>query len=167
MNAPVHNQKGISLVEAMVALVVLAIGMLGIAALHVESVKANRTALLRTQAVNLANDLADRIRANRQAGVSYRLAIGALPAVGNCVVTNNCTNAELAVDDLARWVRAVRVVLPPSPDGTPPTTLVGVVPAAAAGQPDTYRIRVEWREPGEPQASRYEVNMQLLPAAPL
>jgi type IV pilus assembly protein PilV len=166
MTTILHGQRGISLVEAMVALIVLAIGMLGIAALHVESVKANRTALLRTQAVNLANDLADRIRANRQAGVSYRLAAGALPTVGNCVVTNNCTDDELAVDDLARWVRAVRVLLPPAPDGMPPTTLVGVVPAPGIGQPDTYRIRVEWTEPGEPR-SRYELNMQLLPAAPL
>jgi type IV pilus assembly protein PilV len=166
MNMRRGRESGISLVESMVALVVLAIGMLGIAALHVESVKANRTALLRTQAVNLANDLADRIRANRQAGVSYRLAVGALPAVGSCVVTNNCTDDQLAVDDLARWVRAVRLLLPASPDGAPPATLVGVVPAAAAGQPDTYRIRVEWSEPGEPR-SRYELNMQLIPAAAL
>jgi type IV pilus assembly protein PilV len=166
MSTPARTERGISLVEAMVALVVLAIGMLGIAALHVESLKANRTALLRTQAVNLANDLADRIRANRQAGVSYRLAAGILPPVGDCVVTNNCTDDQLAVDDLARWVRAVRLVLPPAPNGTPPTTLVGVVPAAAVGQPDTYRIRIDWTEPGEP-LSRYELNMQLIPAAAL
>jgi type IV pilus assembly protein PilV len=167
MSTRAHTAKGISLVEAMVALVVLAIGMLGIAALHVESVKANRTALLRTQAVNLANDLADRIRANRQARAAYTLAAGVLPAVGSCVVTNNCTNNELAVDDLARWVRTVRIVLPPRPDGNPPTTSVAFVPAAAAGQPDTYTIRVVWREPGEPADFNYQLNMQLIPAAPL
>ena len=70
------------------------------------------------------------------------------------------------MDDLARWVRAVRLLLPAAPDGTPPATLVGVVPAAAAGQPDTYRIRVEWTEPGEPRM-RYEISMQLIPASPL
>lgn len=166
MSTPAHTEKGISLVEAMVALVVLAIGMLGIAALHVESVKANRTALLRTQAVNLANDLADRIRANRQARVSYTLAVGALPALGTCVVTSNCTNNQLAVDDLAHWVRSVRGLLPPAPDGNPPTTSVAFVPAAAAGQPDTYTIRVAWTEPGEPMFN-YQLNMQLIPAAPL
>ncbi len=160
------RSRGISLVESMVALVVLAIGMLGIAALHVESVKANRTALLRTQAVNLANDLADRIRANRQAGASYGLAVGALPALGSCVVTNNCTDDQLAVDDLARWVRAVRGVLPRAPDGAVPATSVAVVPAPAVGQPDTYTIRVAWIEPGE-APSTYQLNMQLLPAAPL
>jgi type IV pilus assembly protein PilV len=166
MSTRARREGGISLVESMVALVVLAIGMLGIAALHVESVKANRTALLRTQAVNLANDLADRIRANRQARGSYGLAAGALPAIGNCVVTNNCTDDQLAVDDLARWVRAVRGALPRAPDGSAPTTSVNVAEAAAVGQPDTYTILVAWIEPGEPQ-STYLLNMQLLPAAPL
>jgi type IV pilus assembly protein PilV len=166
MSTSVRTQRGISLVEAMVALVVLAIGMLGIAALHVESVKANRTALLRTQAVNLANDLADRIRANRLARASYTLPAGTAPALGTCVVTNNCTDDQLAADDLARWVRAVRGLLPPAPDGNPPTTSVAFVQAPAVGQPDTYTIRIAWTEPGEPMLD-YELNMQLIPAAVL
>ena len=51
----------------LVALVIFAVGLLGIAALHIESLNAGRTALNRTQAVALASDLADRIRANREA----------------------------------------------------------------------------------------------------
>ena len=61
-------QRGFSLVEAMVALMVLSIGMLGIAGLYVESLRAGRTAIYRTQAINLASDMAERIRANAQAG---------------------------------------------------------------------------------------------------
>lgn len=67
------RSTGFSIVEALVALVVLSIGMLGIAALYVESLRAGRSAIYRTQAVNLASDMADRIRANRNARASYVL----------------------------------------------------------------------------------------------
>ena len=62
--------RGFSLLEAMIALVVLSVGMLGIAALHAQSLAASRTAQLRTQAVNLAGDMADRVRVNRVAGAA-------------------------------------------------------------------------------------------------
>ena len=55
------------MVEVLVALVVLAIGLLGIAALYLNSLQAGRTAVYRTEAINLAADLADRIRMNRTA----------------------------------------------------------------------------------------------------
>ena len=58
--------KGFTLVEVLVALVVMSVGMLGIAALYLEGLRAGRTALYRTTAVNLAADMADRIRANQQ-----------------------------------------------------------------------------------------------------
>ena len=59
------------MVEAMVALVVLAVGMLGIAGLYVTTLRSGGGAIYRFQAVNLASDLADRIRANRTANVAY------------------------------------------------------------------------------------------------
>ena len=55
----------------MVSLVVLSVGMIGIAALYAQGLGAGRTALYRTEAVNLVGDMADRIRANRLGGVAY------------------------------------------------------------------------------------------------
>jgi len=55
------KESGFTMVEVLVALVVLAIGLLGIAALYLNSLQSGRTAIYRTQAVNLAADLADRI----------------------------------------------------------------------------------------------------------
>ena len=54
MKIQVNSQRGFSLVEAMVAMVVLSIGMLGIAALYVESLRSGTSALLRSQAVAFA-----------------------------------------------------------------------------------------------------------------
>jgi len=91
------RQRGFTMVETLVALVVLAIGLLGIAALYLDSLRAGRTAIYRTQAVNLSADLADRIRSNRAAIASYVAAYadvaGAVPA---CDTTAGCTAAELA-----------------------------------------------------------------------
>ena len=62
-----RRMAGISMVEALVALVIISVGMLGIAGLYLCSLQAGRSANLRMQAVNLTTDLADRIRANREA----------------------------------------------------------------------------------------------------
>ena len=65
-----RKSKGFSLVEVLIALVIMSVGMLGIAGLYVHSMQAGRTSLFRHHAVTLAGDIADRIRANpRAAGV--------------------------------------------------------------------------------------------------
>ncbi len=63
------------MVEALVALVVIAVGMLGIAGLYLSSLQASRSAKLRSHAVELASSIADRIRANREAArrVQHRI----------------------------------------------------------------------------------------------
>ena len=67
-----RGAAGFTIVEVLVALVVLSVGMLGIAGLYVVTLQSGGTAIYRTQAVNLASDMADRIRANRNAGVAYQ-----------------------------------------------------------------------------------------------
>lgn len=56
---------GFTLLESMVALLVLSVGLLGVAALHGQALAASATAVHRTQAVTLAAGMADRIRAGR------------------------------------------------------------------------------------------------------
>lgn len=152
--------RGFSIVEALVALVVLSIGMLGIAALYVESLRAGRSAIYRTQAVNLASDMADRIRANRTAGNAYALAAGDAPATQSCAPpgTATCAPATLAQDDMARWLTAINDQLPGNGNATPDGTIV-----VAPGAPPTsqYTIQVTWSEPGELQPLTYVLNMQI------
>ena len=71
------GQRGFTIVEALVALVVLAVGMLGIASLYVTTLRASGSAMSRMQAINLASDLGDRIRANRTAEAAYAGAAAA------------------------------------------------------------------------------------------
>ncbi|MCU0970338.1 MAG: type IV pilus modification protein PilV [Gammaproteobacteria bacterium] len=63
----VARNQGVSLVEMLVALVVLSFGLLGIAALQAQSLRHNLDAFHRSQATALGNALLDRLRANREA----------------------------------------------------------------------------------------------------
>jgi len=165
------NESGVSLVEALVALVVMSVGMLGIASLYVASLKANRTALVRTQAVLLVNDMSDRIRANPRGRGAYALSTYADgPQPGGCAgdPEANCDAQQLAQDDLARWLATVRATLPGSPAAD-----VEYVAAANAGFPDRYRIEVRWSEPRDLRASqaqspafRYQNNLELIAVSP-
>lgn len=164
------KQRGVTMVEALVALVVLSIGLLGIAGLFVESLRNSRTALLRTHAVNLAGDIADRILANSSAGVAYDTAsYAAAPVTHNCAPTaalggNNCSIAELAEDDLARWQAAVSLALPPPL--VPADAAVVEFIRAAPGRPDRYRISIAWQEPGAPQYT-YSAELAMMPRPPI
>lgn len=158
------RQRGITMVEALVALVVLSVGMLGIAGLYVSSLRAERTALVRTQAVNLVQDMVNRIRANARARNAYDVAdsYGGAPGTHDCVEDANCSPEELAEDDLARWIDSVGDTL----RGGAPNADVQFIPAAAAGRPDRYTITVDWQEPGEADRFSYAAIVQLIPVMP-
>jgi type IV pilus assembly protein PilV len=158
MLSRISRNRGFSMVEAMVALLVLAVGMLGIAGLYVTSLRASGSALLRTQAVNLAADMADRIRANPTASVAYAAAAADNGCVGGVV---DCTPAALAADDLFRWQAQLRTTLPDDGD---PNTPQGSVVVAGASAPFAYVISVTWVEPGWKAGDplpRYDLRMQI------
>ena len=131
-----QSQSGFGLIEALVALVVVSVGMIGIAVLYGQGLGASRTAYYRTQAVNLASDMADRIRLNRRAGASYNGA----GASNNCQAGGNvdCTTAQMAAQDIFEWQAQVAGQLPGG---------AGTV-AYAGTTPPTYTISVSWSEVG-------------------
>ncbi len=130
------SEAGFGLVESLVALVVVSVGMIGIAALYGQGLGASRTALYRSIAVNLASDMADRIRLNRRAGASY----GAASANNNCGPGGgvDCTIAQMAAHDKWQWERQVAAQLP---NGAGTVQHTGTLPP-------TYTITVDWQEVG-------------------
>lgn len=137
-NKPIARKiRGFTLIEVLIALVIMSVGMLGIAGLYVHSMQAGRTSVLRHNAVTLAGDIADRIRANPRAGPAYALAGGD----NNCVAGGiDCTPGEMAANDIFLWDQQAAATLP---NGA--VNIVfnnGVVPP-------TYQITVTWTEPGE------------------
>jgi type IV pilus assembly protein PilV len=146
------SQNGFTMVETLVALVVLAIGMLGIAALYLNSLQAGRTAIYRTQAVNLAADLADRIRTNRAAIAGYgNVYTDVFVPVAACSTTAGCTAGELATSDLSRWKADIAQLLP-NGQGQ-----VVVTPFVAPGEPNSYVITVQWAEVGEVNPVTFQI----------
>jgi type IV pilus assembly protein PilV len=116
---------GFTLLELLIAVVVTSIGLLGIAALQATGLRDNHGAYLRTQATYVANDIADRMRANMNATIagSYRINLNTPPTAPaapanpgfNCIDnfrgTNDggqCTPGELARTDLFQWYTSLR-----------------------------------------------------------
>ena len=141
--------QGFTLVEVLIALIIMSIGMLGIAGLYVHSMQAGRTSLFRHHAVTLAGDIADRIRANPRAVGAYALA----GANSNCVDGGiDCTPAQMAAHDIFLWAQQAADTLP---------TGTVVVVFNNAPVPPTYQITVQWNEPG--QVMNYSITIPVFP----
>lgn len=137
-NRPGQTQRGFSLIEVLVALIIMSVGMLGIAGLYVQSMQAGRTSMLRHNAVILAGDVADRIRSNPRAAAEYAIAGGADNGCVNGTV--DCTEAEMAGNDVLLWTTQADESMP---NGEVTITFDDTV------SPPNYTIQVSWDEPGE------------------
>jgi len=130
----VNSERGVSLIEILVALFTLSIGLLGLAAMQAKTLQFNQSAYLRTQATILANDIIDRMRANESQLSAYEIALtAATPASVDCE-TATCTPASMAQSDLAQWRTRISNELPEG-DGSI---------AEKAGSPDVFDITVQW-----------------------
>lgn len=105
MLQPVRVQSGFTLFESLVALLVLSVGMLGIAGLLVQGMRYNQDAYVRTQATILAYDMFERMRINGANIAAY--PVNNMPA-GAC----NAGGLTLAQADLRCWRDLVAQSLP-------------------------------------------------------
>jgi type IV pilus assembly protein PilV len=104
---PPARSRGFSMVELLVAVLVMGVGVLGVTGLQLVSLQNNQDALLRGEAIQLAYNMLDRIRVNPGAGVPGNAYDGtgvgdAPPAAGDCIA-NDCSAADMTTYDIALW----------------------------------------------------------------
>ena len=141
--------RGFSLVEVLVAMLVVSMGILALAGLLQASARYSKMSELRSTATLLANDIADRIRANpigAELGAggydltakAFPTALAAAPAA--CTSKAPCGPAELARADLAGWTARLRATLPKGSAWVQ-------FHAGKAAAPDFVDVWVAWADP--------------------
>lgn len=114
-----QRQRGITILESLVAIVVLALGILGLAGIQTRVLADSRTTNARAVAVRMAEDLAERMQFNSAIRLAnpainpnpYVVAWAAQPAAVDCT-TNLCNPTQLANDDLSQWKATLGTLLP-------------------------------------------------------
>ena len=99
-----NRQRGMGMIEILMAVLITAIGLIGITGMQAVSLKNNLSALNRSNAIFLTGTIMDRIRANPTA--DYTTALGAEPpvALDLCSAkTNSCTKSQIANLNIAQW----------------------------------------------------------------
>lgn len=107
------SDTGVTLIEVMISLVILAVGLLGIAAMHGLGTKFGNKAYFRSQAIAQAYDIVDRMRANPAAVIAGDYIQDPLPSASSSDCRSSaCSAADLATYDLVAWNTLNGTVLP-------------------------------------------------------
>ncbi|OGT66360.1 MAG: type IV pilus modification protein PilV [Gammaproteobacteria bacterium RIFCSPLOWO2_01_FULL_47_190] len=126
-----HEQSGFSLIEVLVTLLIIAVGLLSIAALQFKGLQYNQDAYMRSQINFLAYDIADRLRLNRDNAADY-VANYTVPAAKPAGCDENA--GVDAVNDLLCWRTQVYYALPP-------TSLANITAAGSM-----YTVALAWTD---------------------
>ncbi len=130
-----RKSRGVTLIEVLVAVLVLSIGLIGLAALQANALQANHSSYMRSQATNLAYDIADRMRTNREAALDGDYDTDFDDDEQTDGICNDDLNPSggLASQDLAEWKNALLCTLPSAQ-------------ASVSRSGDTFTITVRWQE---------------------
>jgi len=148
-----RSDSGFTMIEVLVTLIILSIGLLGLAGLQANSMTNNHNAYLKSQAIIMANDIADRMRANI-VGVrdgNYN-SITTIPSDPGCI-SAGCSPAQMSTHDAFEWGTMLSDELPAGAGTVIGTGFpIGAGPPAAAGAgPITtvagiFVITIRWDE---------------------
>ena len=130
---------GIALLEALVALVVLAFGVLGLLWMHQQALVQQRQQLMRSVAIGIADDLAERMRLNSAERAIYAKAWGNAPASSPDCTATACSRQELATWDLQQLQLTLQSQLPEGDAAV----------FALTGAPNWWGIVIAWRDANE------------------
>jgi len=146
--------RGFTLIEILVALLVLSLGLIGLAMLQATGLRYNNESYMRSQATILAYDIIDRMRANKSAADAADYCLDsktpacetkAKPADEPCGDSGGCSSvAKLAAYDISRWYALQAQLL--SPGASPSSIVRSTVTTASGGTVFQYVITMRWSE---------------------
>lgn len=144
------QQFGFTLIEVLIAVLVLSIGLIGVAALQGMSLKNTQSAFMRSQATALAYDVTDRMRANVLSAQLGLYDPSTAATVTACKSTTGCTPQDMAKHDLAEWNAAIATYLPLGQgfvclDSTP-TDGTSATSPACDGSGTQFAVKIWWDE---------------------
>jgi type IV pilus assembly protein PilV len=143
------RQGAFTLLEVLIALLVLSIGLLGIGKLMMLSARANDSAYMRSQATALAYTILDAMRANRQAAIvqGYDTAMGVFPGPVACTVAAPCNSGQQAQNDLNLWGTSLNVALGGAlPQGQGSVATVVAQDTNTGANNVTATVTVQWSD---------------------
>lgn len=153
----VRRQRGITLLESLVAMVVAALGILGILGVQMRTLTDTQTSVRRAQAIRLIEDLGERMKVNPNALAdinAYTSGFSNEPTPGSC--SSGCNHSQLAAYDLAIWKKTVKSTLPLG------QASVFLAPGEGAGANVNRRqlgVMISWRENERDTNSAYKDNI--------
>lgn len=139
------RQGGVTLIEVLVTMVIVAVGLLGLAGLQVRGLSIQKDAHGRAIATQLALDIADRMRSNTGAVANYALPTAypppsyTVPAPAFDCALNVCTAIQQAQYDVATWLTRLR-------GGALPGGWAQIAQAPLA--PQAWDVTLMWVETG-------------------
>jgi type IV pilus assembly protein PilV len=146
---PRKYMQGVTMIEVLVSMLVLSLGLLGVAGLQNTSLRSNQSAYFRSQATAIASDIMDRMRSNPDgvANGHYDAIDSAnLPNDPACIDTaNGCNAADLAAHDARDWALNVLSVLPTATG----TVVVDNMGTAGDASDDVFIVTVNWSDLSE------------------
>lgn len=106
------HQAGVGLIEVLVALLVLTIGVLGMVALQTKALQFSQESIYTSQALMMAYEMSDRMRANRGSEADYLVNYGTSVTAANDCSAGNCSPSQMASYDTSEWKDSIATNLP-------------------------------------------------------
>jgi type IV pilus assembly protein PilV len=161
------QQRGITLIESLVAIVVAALGILGILGVQMRTLSDTQTSVRRAQAIRLIEDLSERMKAHPNALISinsytigWRVGAAPTPQASTLCDTSTCSPNNFAAYDLREWKRSVERALPLGDAN------VFFAPGeTVAGSRRQLGVIIRWRENERDTNASYKADLETTSAA--
>lgn len=108
MNPMCRNQRGLSMIEILITILIVAIGFLGVAGMQLLNLKTVNNTQFRSMATLHAYDMAERMRSNRASVLAGLYEISDADATSTTATCTSCNPTQMAAVDANQWKTQIR-----------------------------------------------------------